>query len=417
MRRRHGFTLIELLVVIAIIAILAAVLFPMLGKAREKARQTTCLYNQKQIAAACLMWAQDHDDKLPKAESAWDDITVPPRQLICPTKGKKVANGYVYHKGIAGKALGEVTDPDSMLLTADGEVISIGGGLLHNIAYVRDDLSYRHAGKCLASFVDGHVETSSGGLEVGGYQLTVRKGLAVWMKANALAMVSDQTVTQWPDLAGGHTATGVLGTGNWKPTFRGRALRNEDAVYLYVDNVLNDPAPHFVLQNGFSADLSNGISIFVVAAPTPGDTGIGQPHAFFSAKDTLSATTPRGQFGFYQNATGTNLGFGFDVGTGSGTDSISIGYGVTPGDPHLFSVTERADRVTTLALNGMTVKTKTLAALPASVTRNVAYIGRYWDNPWWFQGCLSEILVFARALSDQESDAVTAYLMRKYHLP
>ncbi|MHB9025320.1 MAG: type II secretion system protein, partial [Armatimonadota bacterium] len=58
--RARGFTLIELLVVIAIIAILAAILFPVFAKAREKARQTSCLNNQKQVATALLMWVQDH---------------------------------------------------------------------------------------------------------------------------------------------------------------------------------------------------------------------------------------------------------------------------------------------------------------------------------------------------------------------
>jgi prepilin-type N-terminal cleavage/methylation domain-containing protein/prepilin-type processing-associated H-X9-DG protein len=59
---RRGFTLIELLVVIAIIAILAAILFPVFARAREKARQASCSSNLKQIALAEMMYVQDYDE-------------------------------------------------------------------------------------------------------------------------------------------------------------------------------------------------------------------------------------------------------------------------------------------------------------------------------------------------------------------
>jgi prepilin-type N-terminal cleavage/methylation domain-containing protein/prepilin-type processing-associated H-X9-DG protein len=65
MMRRTGFTLIELLVVIAIIAILAAILFPVFAAAREKARQTECLSNVKQIVLGVFGYVQDYDETLP----------------------------------------------------------------------------------------------------------------------------------------------------------------------------------------------------------------------------------------------------------------------------------------------------------------------------------------------------------------
>ncbi len=65
--KRRGFTLIELLVVIAIIAILAAILFPVFAKAREKARQISCASNEKQLGLGFIQYVQDNDETFPSS--------------------------------------------------------------------------------------------------------------------------------------------------------------------------------------------------------------------------------------------------------------------------------------------------------------------------------------------------------------
>ena len=150
--RRRGFTLIELLVVIAIIAILAAILFPVFSKAREKARQTKCTSNLKQMVLALQIFTQENDEKLPLASEAWSAIGVPPAVLICPTKGKSAPNGYVYNGFADGLTLGEINDHTQAPMFIDGEAPD-------NIA--TDEalhLQKRHGGKMIAGFLDGHVE-------------------------------------------------------------------------------------------------------------------------------------------------------------------------------------------------------------------------------------------------------------------
>ena len=65
-QRKSAFTLIELLVVIAIISILAAILFPVFAAAREKARQSNCASNEKQLGLALIQYAQDYNELMPE---------------------------------------------------------------------------------------------------------------------------------------------------------------------------------------------------------------------------------------------------------------------------------------------------------------------------------------------------------------
>ena len=71
---KKAFTLIELLVVIAIIAILAAILFPVFARAREKARQSSCTSNLKQFMLAITQYTQDYDEMLPLSVSGSDQV-------------------------------------------------------------------------------------------------------------------------------------------------------------------------------------------------------------------------------------------------------------------------------------------------------------------------------------------------------
>jgi prepilin-type N-terminal cleavage/methylation domain-containing protein/prepilin-type processing-associated H-X9-DG protein len=162
---RRGFTLIELLVVIAVIAVLAAILFPVFAKAREKARQTTCLNNQRQLATTLLLYAQDHDELFPADASVWADLETDRKLLICPTKGARTKNAYVFNFGVCDRALGDIDLPSETVLTGDGRhdgstPPATGPQPMPNypnIAYCQEDYERRHGGKALASYADGHV--------------------------------------------------------------------------------------------------------------------------------------------------------------------------------------------------------------------------------------------------------------------
>ena len=72
---RRAFTLIELLVVIAIIAILAAILFPVLAQAKSAAKKTVCLSNGRQLGTGFMLYLQDADDRYPIVSLPWEPIS------------------------------------------------------------------------------------------------------------------------------------------------------------------------------------------------------------------------------------------------------------------------------------------------------------------------------------------------------
>lgn len=152
-RARRGFTLIELLVVIAIIAILAAILFPVFAKAREKARQTKCTSNQRQIGLAFQIYTQENDETFPAVDNWATDIAVAPKMLACPDR--KISNGYVYNGvDVAGKSLGDIGEVTETTLLADGLT---GTNQTANVLYDANNYDFRHTNGVIATYVDGHV--------------------------------------------------------------------------------------------------------------------------------------------------------------------------------------------------------------------------------------------------------------------
>jgi len=154
--KTRGFTLIELLVVIAIIAVLAAILFPVFATAREKARMTSCMNNQRQIATALMIFAQDNGSKFPTSSTVWTGLGLTGKIFKCPSyKGTSTSN-YGYSYGISGLSLGDVKTPTTTIMLGD---VKIPNSKNDNNLYTPYDLDPRHnsTNAFIVACADGHV--------------------------------------------------------------------------------------------------------------------------------------------------------------------------------------------------------------------------------------------------------------------
>ncbi len=187
MRRVRGFTLIELLVVIAIIAILAAILFPVFARAREKARQSSCQSNLKQIGLAWHMYAQDYDETHVRVSGGndqrplWTDAMGPyiknEQLFVCPSDRTRVMSGgydpvqqvptgYGAYCAHFGQAMARYGSPAETCIFVDAVSyrshipvcgLNVAGGTDcadGSISFV----STRHNGMANFLFMDGHVK-------------------------------------------------------------------------------------------------------------------------------------------------------------------------------------------------------------------------------------------------------------------
>jgi prepilin-type N-terminal cleavage/methylation domain-containing protein/prepilin-type processing-associated H-X9-DG protein len=208
---RGGFTLVELLVVIAIIGLLAALLFPIFAKVREKARQTTCASNLRQLGQAFTMYAQDYDQRLPQQMSGAgndlaasaihgeletylgpytknreiyrcpnDTLSVPLKKpgtntpLLNPDTNTPLLSSYSTPGNVRGKSLAEIPASALSVLQAENRQISSDSGgtwiLLQlgkrsftpedSVIFEQPEFRHNETGNYL--FVDGHVKTLPG---------------------------------------------------------------------------------------------------------------------------------------------------------------------------------------------------------------------------------------------------------------
>lgn len=135
-------------------AIMGAILFPVFQQAREKARQTVCISNEKILALALTQYILDYDETLPPA-SQWTEVTYPYFRdesiLVCP-KAPSLSCGYAFYQPLSVKKLKQISKPAETLMLYDS---SLGHW---NVTDEGQSLDARHFNGANIGFVDGHVK-------------------------------------------------------------------------------------------------------------------------------------------------------------------------------------------------------------------------------------------------------------------
>jgi prepilin-type N-terminal cleavage/methylation domain-containing protein/prepilin-type processing-associated H-X9-DG protein len=392
---QKGFTLIELLVVIAIIAILAAILFPVFARAREKARQTTCTSNQRQIAATLQMYVQDHEETLPSSGTVWSDIEVDPGVLICPTKGKGTPNGYGYYESRSGQSIGSIPDPSSAGLTAD-----CGSSSYTNIVGNPGNFEKRHSGKALVSYVDGHVTAVDTPPAI--WTLPLITGLKMQMDAyTGVTKDGNNKVSAWTDQSGnGVKATQV--TAAKQPTYNATGINGNPSLTF-------SSASSTFLTTGAVSSLNTGqFSWFLVAKAT--DVTVTQVlfrSNYTTGSSILWATFIQSSLWYVHSRDSSG---GFKGVTNSAVNNT----------PAVISATwDNTSGIVNGYLNGI-AGTAASGANANPSGHQFSNIGASSDSATtpttYFTGDIAEIVVYTRILSTSERTDVENYLRNKYKL-
>jgi prepilin-type N-terminal cleavage/methylation domain-containing protein/prepilin-type processing-associated H-X9-DG protein len=256
-KNARGFTLIELLVVIAIIAILAAILFPVFAKVREKARQISCTSNEKQLGLAFIQYSQDYDEKYPMGLGAssnsfrgggWAGMIYPyvksTGAFKCPDDptaplGSRTPVSYAYNlllgeasnytygpsnSNAPGGAIAAINAPTMTILLA--EVQNVDATVSNPTDYVGGISSLATDGSNLLGYDSGDNVQCCNSTSVGNAQLATGEEIGWNTTANA---------NQFTGPNGRHTngANYLLADGHVKYYLPGNVVTTNDGTHIY----------------------------------------------------------------------------------------------------------------------------------------------------------------------------------------